>query len=142
MRKTILITMIILSLVGAADSSYALKEHYAPPGTASCDINETVSCTAVNQSEYSDLYGVPVSAIGIAGYLFLALLGVATVTNLVCYRTGVMILAAAALAALVFSVRMTFVELAILGSVCPLCVISQTLIAAIAALALLAALRR
>ena len=72
--KTILIIIIVLALAGVVDSAYALKQHYAPPDVSGCDFNATISCTAVNQSEYSAVAGVPVAGIGIAGYLLIALL--------------------------------------------------------------------
>lgn len=142
MRKAVLISVIILALAGAIDSAYALREHYAPLGSASCDINETVSCTRVNQSQYSDFQGVPVAAIGIAGYLFLAAMATVTLAGALRRNAGMAVLLATATVALLFSARLTYAELFILGTICPLCVISQVLIAAITALAFIAALRR
>jgi uncharacterized membrane protein len=138
--RIILAAIVILALVGVADSAYALKQHYAPPESSSCDVNETISCTAVNQSEYSVLLGVPVAGIGIAGYLLQAGLATVALISNVSYRLigrSMLILAAGALA---FSSWLTWVEIFVLKAVCPLCVLSLSVIAAISVLALLVTL--
>jgi len=66
------IVILVLALVGIALSAYLLKEHYAPTGNSFCDINETISCDVVNQSPYAELFGVPVSALGLLFYLVVA----------------------------------------------------------------------
>jgi len=71
---------IILALIGVAASSLALREHYRPYGEdAPCDINARWDCGTVNRSPYAVLpqgaeHGIPVAAIGIAGYLLLGVL--------------------------------------------------------------------
>src|SRR6478752_7141435 len=72
--------LIILALIGVGASSLALREHYRPYGEdAPCDINARWDCGTVNRSPYAVLpqgseHGIPVAAIGIAGYLLLGLL--------------------------------------------------------------------
>lgn len=71
---------IILALIGVAASSLALREHYRPYGEdAPCDINARWDCGTVNRSPYAVVpqgaeHGIPVAAIGIAGYLLLGVL--------------------------------------------------------------------
>jgi vitamin-K-epoxide reductase (warfarin-sensitive) len=71
---------IILALIGIAVSSLALREHYRPYGEdAPCDINARWDCGTVNRSPYAVIpqgaeRGIPVAAIGIAGYLLLGVL--------------------------------------------------------------------
>ncbi|MHB1326322.1 MAG: vitamin K epoxide reductase family protein [Thermoleophilia bacterium] len=126
--KIILIIIIALALAGIADSAYALKQHYAPPDSSGCDFNATVSCTAVNQSEYSAVMGVPVAAIGIAGYLLLALLAATAMTGKAFSRQAMLLLPLISLAALTVALFLTYIELFLLKAVCPLCVLSQFLI--------------
>ena len=72
--------LIILSLIGITVSSLALREHYRPYGEdAPCDINAHWDCGVVNKSPYAVIpqgaeHGIPVAAIGIAGYLLLGVL--------------------------------------------------------------------
>ena len=60
--------LVVLSAIGLAASLAALYVHYrliTEPGyTSFCDINETVSCEQVFQSEYGSVAGVPVAAGG------------------------------------------------------------------------------
>jgi len=137
--KVVLAIIIVLSVLGIVDAGYALNQHYAPPASSSCDFNETVSCTAVNQSEYSVLLGLPVAGLGIAGYALIVALSTAAIFVGFRWRRifGWLLLALAA-GALLFSLWLTWVEIFILKAVCPLCVISLTLIATITLLALLA----
>ena len=129
--KIILTIITVLALAGLADAGYALNQHYAPPLDSSCDINATVSCTAVNQSDYSVLLGIPVAAIGMAGYV---LIGAAALTALLknAWRRWLMpAIAAAGVIALAFSLWLTYVELFVIKAVCPLCVTSLALVTAI-----------
>ena len=127
----IIVTIIsVLALAGIADAGYALNQHYAPPLESSCDINTTVSCTAVNQSDYSVLLGIPVAAIGMAGYI---LIGAGALTALLkpAWRRWLMLaIATAGVLALAFSLWLTCVELFVIKAVCPLCVTSLALVTA------------
>ncbi|MBI4449839.1 hypothetical protein HY634_02165, partial [Candidatus Uhrbacteria bacterium] len=47
MRK-LLIAIALLAFLGIVVSSYALWQHYAPLGSAFCNLGETFSCDLVN----------------------------------------------------------------------------------------------
>jgi vitamin-K-epoxide reductase (warfarin-sensitive) len=72
--------LIILALIGITVSALALREHYRPFGEeAPCDINARWDCGTVNKSPYAVIpqgaeHGIPVAAIGVAGYLLLGIL--------------------------------------------------------------------
>lgn len=68
--------LIFLALVGVIVSSLALREHYRTD-TSPCSINERWDCGIVNHSPFAKLAGIPVAAIGIAGYLLLGALAAA-----------------------------------------------------------------
>jgi uncharacterized membrane protein len=131
--KAILVLVIILSLTGVADSCYALNQHYAEPDLSSCDFNETVSCTAVNQSKYSEVAGVPVAGIGIAGYVLYGTLACLGLTERY-GKTAPLLLLLTALGAAAVSLFLTYIEVFVLNAVCPLCVISLTLVLAVTGL--------
>jgi vitamin-K-epoxide reductase (warfarin-sensitive) len=120
----------LLAIAGIVVSTLALRIHYsmdAPP----CDINAHWDCGIVNHSRYSAMHGVPVAAIGIAGYVVIAILALARR-----YR----ILVVASLAGLAFALYLTSIEARILEIWCLYCVISQTIIALIALLSIAAAI--
>ena len=58
----------VLSLAGIGDSAISLERHYAKSATTYCDFSQKFSCDIVNRSEYSEIAGIPVAGIGVAGY--------------------------------------------------------------------------
>ena len=63
-----------LALLGVLDSVYLLLAKLGFIGGLSCTISH--GCDMVNSSSYSEFLGVPVSAIGLAGYLALFVLAI------------------------------------------------------------------
>ena len=116
----------LLALAGVVVSSLALQVHYST-GTEPCSINEKWDCGIVNHSSYAVIEHIPVAAIGIAGYLSLAILAIAR-------RRGLLL--AAALLGLGFALYLTHVEKDILEIWCLYCAISQGIIALLALLSL------
>jgi len=109
----------LLALAGAAVSALALHVHYSTD-TQPCSINEKWDCGVVNHSPFAEIAGVPVAAIGIAGYIVLAGLALAR------RRIPLVVLA---LAALGFSLYLTRIEKYVLEVWCLYCVISLGIIA-------------
>ena len=116
----------ILALAGVVVSSLALKVHY-DTGTEPCSINERWDCGIVNHSSYAVIGHIPVAAIGIGGYLAMALLALARRRFL---------LPVAALLGLGFALYLSHVEKDILQVWCLYCVISQAIIALLTLLSL------
>jgi vitamin-K-epoxide reductase (warfarin-sensitive) len=110
--------LLLLSLAGITASALALREHYRTD-TSPCSINERWDCGIVNHSPFAVIAGVPVAAIGIMGYLFLAILACRKA-----YRVALV----ASLAALGFSVYLARIEAKVLGVWCIYCVISLAVI--------------
>lgn len=116
----------LLALAGVVVSILALRVHY-DTGTEPCSINEKWDCGIVNHSPFAVIAGVPVAAIGIAGYAALAVLALARRRRL---------LAVAAMAGLGFALYLTHIEKSILQVWCLYCVISQGVIALVTLLSL------
>ena len=121
-----------LAVLGIAASSLALREHYRTD-TSPCSINEKWDCGIVNHSPYAVLWGVPVAAIGMAGYLLLGLLAL---------KRWYRILLLLSLAALAFSLYLAHIEAHVLGVWCIYCVASLGVISAFSLLALATAVNR
>ena len=109
----------LLAFAGIIVSSLALQVHYST-GTEPCSINERWDCGIVNHSSFAVFHGVPVAAIGIAGYLLLAILAL--------LRKRLFLLLAA-LPALAFALYLSHIERDVLEVWCLYCVISQGIIA-------------
>lgn len=60
-------------VAGLLVSIYALRQHYAPLGTSACNVNATFSCDLVNKGPYGEIFGFPVAAIGLIGYLMIGI---------------------------------------------------------------------
>lgn len=105
----------------------ALHVHFST-APQPCSINETWDCGAVNHSPFSKVGPVPVAAIGIAGYLALGGLALASAPFL-------LFLCAAAGCA--FALYLTFIEKFVLEAWCLYCVTSQGVILLILALGLI-----
>jgi uncharacterized membrane protein len=113
----------LAALAGVVISTLALRIHYSTE-TQPCSINEKWDCGIVNHSPYSEFAGFPVAAIGIAGYLAMAVLA------LLGRRIMVAVLAVIGLA---FAV---YLSQDVLMVWCLYCVISQGIILLLAALSL------
>src|SRR6266498_2349967 len=64
------VVLVVLAFAGMVVSALALREHYRT-GDSPCSINEKWDCGTVNKSPFAMVWGVPVAALGIAGYLVL-----------------------------------------------------------------------
>jgi len=118
-----------LSLAGAAVAGYLTWVRYAG-GELAC---ATGGCETVQSSPYAEVLGVPVSALGLAGFL------VVGATALGGGPAARAVGATVALAALGFSGYLVVVQLAVIGAVCDWCLASDgitTVLAAVASLRL------
>lgn len=124
-------------MAGVVDSAIALQRHFAKSATEFCDFNQKFSCDIVNRSEQSTLAGIPVAAIGVAGYAALFILSTFwkartdTPTRLL----------GASLLGLAFALYLTYVEAYVLDTWCILCLTSLALISLISILAIVLKVR-
>jgi vitamin-K-epoxide reductase (warfarin-sensitive) len=116
-----------LALAGLVVSTLALRVHYSND-VQPCDINAHWDCGIVNHSRYAEIDRIPVAAIGMAGYLALALLALLR-------RRGLTLLAA--IVGLGFALYLTNIEAHKLEVWCLYCVASQGIIALITLFSLL-----
>jgi vitamin-K-epoxide reductase (warfarin-sensitive) len=121
----------VLSLAGVVVSAVSLQRHYAKSATAFCDFSQKFSCDIVNRSEQSRLVGIPVAAIGIAGYAVLFVLSTFFRSRTETPNR----LLGAAIAGLAFALYLTYVEAYVLETWCILCLTSLALISFLSLLA-------
>lgn len=131
------VAIALLSFAGTVVSAVSLQRHYAKSATEFCDFSQKFNCDIVNRSEYSEVQGIPVAAIGMLGYATLFFLSTfwnsrATTPNR---------LLAASIAGLGFALCLTYVEAYELKTWCILCVASQVLIFLITVVAIIVKLR-
>jgi uncharacterized membrane protein len=121
--------LLILAILGIVVSSLALREHYREYGDSPCSINEHWDCGVVNHSRYAMLGPIPVAAVGIIGYVLMAVLAFLRVYRLLIVPT---------FAGLVFSLYLANIEKTVLGVWCIYCVISLGIICLLSVLDLTA----
>jgi len=115
--------LLILAMMGVIVSSLALREHYREYGDSPCSINEHWDCGVVNHSPYAMLGPIPVAAVGIIGYILMAILA-----GIRSYR----LLLVPTFAGVAFSLYLANIEAHILGVWCIYCVISLGIISVMA----------
>jgi uncharacterized membrane protein len=82
-------------------------------------------CSVVNASRYSEVNGVPVAVIGVAGYTtLLALLWLEKRPGFF-KQNGTMIFFGVSLVGFLFTAYLVFVEIALIKAYCPFCITSQ-----------------
>ena len=137
LNRILLVSIAILALAGVVVSMVSLERHYAKSATGFCDLSQKFNCDIVNRSEYSEVEGIPVAAIGVVGYAALFWLSALGKSR---PETPNRLLAAS-VAGFGFALYLTYVEAEKLGTWCILCVVSQALIFLITVLALIIKLR-
>lgn len=120
---------IALSVTGVALTVYLLVER-AGSGSLIC---ATGGCETVQSSRYAEIFGVPVAALGLGAYV--AFVAVFAARGAFAQAAGVTL----GLASVLFSGYLLIVQVAVIGTVCDLCIASDVLVTALAGLALLRA---
>lgn len=127
--KALRLTMAALALVTIGIASYLLQAHYSG-GSVVCS---TGGCETVEQSRYADIFGIPVALIGLLG----------SVAILITLMRGDLLGRAAGLALTLtgffFAAYLVLVQLTALHAVCEWCIVNDSLLAAIAVLAVVRA---
>lgn len=111
--------LLLLAVLGVIASSLALREHYREYGDSPCSINEHWDCGVVNHSPYAMLGPIPVAAVGIMGYVLMAVLVFLRRYGLLLVPTW---------GGLGFSLYLANIEKNVLGVWCVYCVISLGII--------------
>lgn len=82
-------------------------------------------CSVVNASRYSEVNGIPVAVIGVAGYL--ALLAAQWLERKPGFfqQNGAMLFFALSITGFLFTLYLIYVEIALIKAYCPFCITSQ-----------------
>ncbi len=126
-RAGILLGLAGIGIVASVLMTYA---HYAS-ASAFCPPlpqGEAVPCDLVNQSLYSEIFGIPVALLGMVFYLVFAYISYAqskaTVGTYPAWVHDAMVLHFLAIGALVFTVWLNYVQFVILKTLCLFCEVS------------------
>ena len=121
-----LVALMFLSLFGVADSVYLLLKHRGSmpltSGSGGSAFCPTRGCDVVNQGEYAEVGGVPLAAIGLAGYLTILGLSVLTATRR--DRRAVQVIVILSGVGLIVSAYLVYLQVAVIKAICSWCVVS------------------
>jgi uncharacterized membrane protein len=112
----------IIAFIGLLDATYLLiikltnNQDLCPKGIG--------DCWSVNNSSYSELYGIPVSAFGIATYLTLIVLMQWERKYKFWRKNSILFQFGITLVGFLFSIYLTYVQFGILHKICPFCLVS------------------
>lgn len=134
--KRIMIALLTLSILGLGVSVYSLLHNQGFASGEFCTIGEELNCDVVNKGPYSVMFGIPVSLIGVIGYLFLAIAAGMKIKNPT-DKSLTRFLAVASIGGFFFALYLSGIEAFILETWCLLCITSQATILLIAILSIL-----
>ncbi len=121
---------VLLSAAGIYVSGYLVIKRFTG-GSLVC--SRWAQCDVVNNSIYSMIYGVPVSLIGLAGYLLLMVLALVAVWAPARTQRPLLVLSfVLALGGVGVSVYLTYLEIYVIEALCVWCVASAAIIALLA----------
>jgi uncharacterized membrane protein len=130
--KTRTLSTVVLATAGFAVSLYLLTVHWGWWQAVCLGVGD---CESVNTSIYSELLGIPVALLGALTYATIILLNVGMLSGLL-GELAARIQFFLVMLGLLFSAYLTYIELFVLHTICPWCVISAMLISAIMLLSL------
>ena len=108
--------LISLSVLGICLASYLFYNFLTKPILEACFVNSVINCDAVTKGSLSTLFGVPVSLIGLAGYIVILFSSV--------FKKKKTILAMSTFG-MFFCLYITFQEVFFLRVLCPVCLTCQ-----------------
>lgn len=132
--RKINISILVLTIIGVINAGY-LSWGKLTQNNIRCHPS-LGDCSSVNNSIYSELYGIPVAYIGLIGYLLILAL---TTLSLKSAKESAILnyaLLGMTLFGVIFSAYLTYIELAVLFAICFYCVVSALLMIAIFCLSL------
>jgi len=108
--------LILLSIIGICLASYLFYNFLTKPSVESCYINSKINCEAVTKGPLSTLLGIPVSLVGLSGYIVILLCS--------WFKKKKLALAMATFG-MVFCLFITYQEVFLLKVICPVCLTCQ-----------------
>jgi len=125
-ERTLRLTSAVLAVVGASITAYLLYVRQ----TGGALVCSTGGCETAQNSSYAEVLGVPVAALGLAGFLGLLVAALAR------GEWARLSQATLALSAFFFSAYLLYIQLIVIDAICQWCLATDVLTTAIAALAL------
>ncbi len=98
-------------------------------------------CSVVNNSVYSEVYGIPVAVVGALGYAAILLVLTQSRRWAFLNRNATLVAFGLCLAGFLFTAYLIYVEIALIHALCPFCLASQAIMTLLFAVAVVRLLR-
>lgn len=108
--------LIGLSVLGILLASYLFYNFLTKPFFESCYLNSHINCDAVTKGPLSTLFGIPVSLVGLTGYIIILLSSI--------FKKKLLVLGMSAFG-MIFCLFITVQEVFNLKVICPVCLTCQ-----------------
>ena len=82
------------------------------------------NCSTVNNSRYAEIYGVPIAFLGLGAYIVILVLLLLEGRDKSWGEYSPLIIFGMSLIGTLYSIYLTYVELAVIRAICPYCVVS------------------
>ncbi|MEK6937215.1 MAG: vitamin K epoxide reductase family protein [Nanoarchaeota archaeon] len=115
--------LILVCILGILTTSYLTYLKFSSDPSTVCDINRQISCSAVNNSLYSTLFNIPLAVLGLLYFLLMLCLVIKSDKN----REYFKIILFLSVPVLIYSLYLTYVEIAVLKTICLFCEFSKIL---------------
>lgn len=122
MDKWLYRAMIALVVIGLAVSVYMTIYKYT--GNEGMCLGSG-DCSTVNASRFSEVSGIPVAVLGIAGYSAILIVLFYENRNEFFRKNGTLLVFGMSLTGFLFTLYLVYLELYVIKAICPFCVTSQ-----------------
>ncbi|MCX6816637.1 MAG: vitamin K epoxide reductase family protein [Candidatus Beckwithbacteria bacterium] len=107
---------VILCLIGILLASYLFYNYLAVIPSGLCNISQTVNCEAVTKGNLATLFGIPVSLVGLIGYILILYASLMKLLKLHLFMSTF---------GMLFCLRLTYLEIFMENVLCPVCLACQ-----------------
>lgn len=117
----------VLAGIGIILAGYLFYSYLAPVPPGLCDINAAVNCDAVTKGPLAEFLGIPVSLIGLVGYITILYASLMRFAKLHLFMVSF---------GMVFCLRLTYLEIFVEKVFCPVCGACQLVMLALLVISL------
>lgn len=116
-----------LALIGIGLAIYLYYNYLIAADHTICSISSTINCSAIITGDLAEWFGVPVSLVGLIGYIIILISSLWHKKKLLFFMTTF---------GLLFCLRLSILELFVEKLICPICLLCQTIMIIVFALSL------
>ena len=113
--------LLVVSILGAMVSFYLGQQHFSD-APALCDAGNLYSCSTVNSSEYSELFGIPIALLGLGHFVAMGVLATLHNDQEEEYASVGSLLFATSVISVLYSVVLAFISKSVIGAWCLFCI--------------------